>query len=195
LVQPAPVGIITEFCEVLKGVHGNPHLAEDESEAVRVIRGIIAETGATKVAVAGLPPNLESLVRKALDGTTFHFLRDLVKNEALKVLAKCDCGITWADFAVARQGALVEIVYDDATKLTSSLPFTHIALVASTHMLPDLTTAMTKVGSIVQSSPQGRKPTVSFIGGPSKTGDIEMRLLYGVHGPNDLHVVLLDWVK
>jgi L-lactate dehydrogenase complex protein LldG len=195
LDEPIPEGAIAEFCEVLRGVHGEPHVAKDEDEAVRVLHDILRETGATKVAVAGVPPNLEKIVLSALQGTTHHLVGDLSRDNLLSVLSECNCGITWAEFAVAREGALIEIVYDDAAKITSSLPFTHIALVSSGHFLPNLAITMREVGKIVSSCPPGRKPTVSLIAGPSKTGDIEMRLLYGVHGPNNFHVVILDWTE
>jgi len=88
---------------------------------------------------------------------------------------------------------MLEVVYDDSAKLASSLPIVHVALLESSSILRDLAEAMPLVGEIVRNAPVGRKPIISFISGPSKTGDIEMRLLYGVHGPHTVHAIVLDW--
>jgi L-lactate dehydrogenase complex protein LldG len=94
---------------------------------------------------------------------------------------------------VALEGALLEVVYDDSAKLASSLPIIHVALLESSSILPDLAKAMQVIGGLVKEAPADRKPIISFISGPSKTGDIEMRLLYGVHGPHTVHAIIMDW--
>ncbi len=33
---------------------------------------------------------------------------------------------------------------------------------------------------------------LTFITGPSRTGDIEQKLTIGIHGPAELHLVLID---
>jgi L-lactate dehydrogenase complex protein LldG len=132
----------------------------------------------------------------ALTGMRADAVEDLLgrpQKEVIGILAGADAGVTWAAHGVALEGAVLEVVYDDSAKLASSLPMLHVALVESSSIVHDLAEALPIVGEIVRSSPPQEKPIISFISGPSKTGDIEMRLLYGVHGPHTVHVVILDW--
>jgi L-lactate dehydrogenase complex protein LldG len=101
--------------------------------------------------------------------------------------------MTWARFGIASHGTLVEIIQDDAQKLVSCLPRVHIALLWSGSILPDFVSAMKEVSKTLRTSSPEKRPVISLITGPSRTSDIEGRLLYGVHGPLALKVLILDW--
>jgi L-lactate dehydrogenase complex protein LldG len=68
------------------------------------------------------------------------------------------------------------------------LPPVHIAVAQRRQLLPDL------FDLFAAYSANGTLPSLpsclSVITGPSKTGDIELRLVTGVHGPGEVHVVL-----
>jgi len=156
----------------------------------------VSKAGCKSVVVAGIPAKYAGAVKAGLAGTQVTFVEDLrgtPPSDAVRVLAAADAGVTWAVNGVALEGALLEVVYDDSAKLASSLPIVHVAILESSNILRDLAEAMPLVGSMVKGAPPERKPIISFISGPSKTGDIEMRLLYGVHGPHTVHAVVLDW--
>lgn len=103
--------------------------------------------------------------------------------------------MTWADFAIADDGAVIEVAHDDTARLAASLPIVHIVLLPSGRLVKDVREAMAVAGGILREEGPGKRPTITFISGPSRTGDIELRLLYGVHGPHSLHVLLLDWYE
>lgn len=187
-------GLVERFLASLRELHVEGKVVRDAAETTSVLRGMLAKS--RSVMVAGIPPRYQGAVKAALGGTKAEFLEDLGErpaSEVVKALDAADTGVTWAVNGVALEGALLEVVYDDTFKLASSLPIVHVALVEASSLLPDLASAMPLVGELLRKAPGDRKPVISFISGPSKTGDIEMRLLYGVHGPHTVHVVILDW--
>lgn len=183
---------VNVFFERLRQLHAEPYLVRNESETAEVLKRIVGD--AKSVVLAGLPSSVSKIVKSSLSDISCATVEELTASEVVNTLSRADVGITWAQHAVIEQGALVEIVHDDAQKLASCLPQAHIALVSSKTLLPDLSAAMKEIGRAILASAPDRRPIVSFISGPSKTGDIEMRLLYGVHGPLSLQVLLLDWV-
>jgi len=188
--------VLRKFQASLEGLHVEALVVRSEAETSEALRGILSKAGSNNVVVAGIPARYSGAVKAALAGVKADFVEDLQglpQKEAVAVLAAADAGVTWAVNGVALEGAMLEVVYDDSAKLASSLPIVHVALLESRSIVPDLATAMPIVGGIVRDAPAGRKPIISFISGPSKTGDIEMRLLYGVHGPHTVHAVVLDW--
>jgi L-lactate dehydrogenase complex protein LldG len=69
------------------------------------------------------------------------------------------------------------------------LPPHHIVIARTSQMLPDLTAAFDWVK---QRYGTNFPSFMSFITGPSRTGDIERTLVLGAHGPKRLTILLID---
>jgi L-lactate dehydrogenase complex protein LldG len=190
--QKSGAEMIDSFLNMVRQLRGVAYHVRSAREAVETLRGIVDSHEPKSVVVAGLPLSARMLAESALKGMHFRFVEQLKPAEALQVISKAEMSVTWAQYGLVEQGAIMEVSSDDAVKLSSSLPLVHIALLSSKDLLPDLTSAMRAVGKLMNSSES--KPVVTLISGPSRTADIEMKLLYGVHGPNELHVMVLDWL-
>jgi L-lactate dehydrogenase complex protein LldG len=97
-----------------------------------------------------------------------------------------DCGITDVYAAVAETGSLVIRATAGHGRGLSLIPAVHIAVVEPKNFVPDLVDLFDKVAA------EGVGSSISIISGPSKTSDIEMTLVTGVHGPCKVKVFLLE---
>lgn len=185
--------LVERFTAALRDLRAEPHEVPQPDGTAGVLRSIVDGHKASKIVVANLPPAVRGVVAQALKGRSVQFLEDVRSEEAVAACASADVGITWAEFAVAAEGAIVETAQDDIARLAASLPIVHVVLLSTQRLVRDIGEGMSLAGEILRKSEPGRRPTITFISGPSRTGDIELRLLYGVHGPHALHVVLLDW--
>lgn len=104
-------------------------------------------------------------------------------------LEACDAGVTGCEVLVAQTGGIMVSVESSGGRALSVLPPHHIVIARTTQMIPDLTAAFEHV-----KRRYGRRfPSfMSFITGPSRTGDIERILVLGAHGPKRLTVLLLE---
>jgi L-lactate dehydrogenase complex protein LldG len=68
------------------------------------------------------------------------------------------------------------------------LPPVHIAIVERAQIVPDLFDMFAILGRQIET---GLPTNLAFITGPSKTGDIELTLITGVHGPGKWHVIVI----
>lgn len=103
----------------------------------------------------------------------------------LDELYEYDCAVTDVDYAVAESGTLVIKPDRDHGRGLSLVPMYHIAVIEPTQFLPDLVDLF----AAMQLDPD-RSNTI-LISGPSKTADIEMNVVTGVHGPNVVHAFVL----
>ena len=117
----------------------------------------------------------------------------IAREELRKFFFEADAGISGANLAIAESGTLVLVSNEGNARLVTSLPPVHIALVTTEKFVATLEQATTLLKALITGS-SGLKMTsyVSFITGPSKTTDIEKELVVGVHGPEEVHIVILD---
>ncbi len=97
-------------------------------------------------------------------------------------------GITAADFAIAETGSVVVQSARGQERMTSLLPTMHLAIVEASAIVPDLFDLFAQLALKI---PTGMPSNLTLITGPSKTGDLELRLVTGVHGPRHWHVALV----
>jgi L-lactate dehydrogenase complex protein LldG len=105
-------------------------------------------------------------------------------------LAGAVVGLTGADAGLAETGSLVLVSGPGRGRLVSLLPPIHVALLDRRLVVESLADLMVERPALLTGG-----ANVVCITGPSRTADIEHTLTRGVHGPREVHVVLVDGVS
>lgn len=101
-------------------------------------------------------------------------------------------GITGVDFVLAESGTLVLSSLTEGSQLASLAPPVHAALYRRDQVLGSLEEVLERLPVPLDPNipPPGR--SIVFITGPSRTADIEQILIRGVHGPREVHAILVE---
>lgn len=103
--------------------------------------------------------------------------------------AQASAGISGANFALADTGTVVLESTTEEIRLTTTLPERHFVLLDPRKIVADALTA----APLVRRFHDGGAPSyLAYITGPSRTADIERVLTIGVHGPRELHILLIE---
>jgi L-lactate dehydrogenase complex protein LldG len=107
---------------------------------------------------------------------------------AVAELESCDAGITECDALVAQTGSVLVTSRSAGGRALSVLPPHHVVLARREQLLSDLPEAF----GLLKARYAPEYPSfISFITGPSRTGDIERILVLGAHGPKKLSILCL----
>jgi L-lactate dehydrogenase complex protein LldG len=104
-----------------------------------------------------------------------------------EVAGKADIGLSTAAWAIAETGTLVLEGGTGMGRSVTLLPPTYVAVVPVGRILRTVPEAIEKYAGAAGGLPAN----VCFHTGPSRSGDIEMALFVGMHGPGDVHVILI----
>jgi len=195
---PAEIGYLgasgdlcERFAAEVNAVGGQAYVVPDLPGAAHQLQSLLAEAGARSAALwqHDLLTRLGLRELLASAGVTQHdydSLQTLAPKEQRTLLLACDVGVTSCDLAIAETGTLMMCSGAGHERVASLLPPMHIAIVERQQIVPDLIDAMATLKSASLPS------NVTLITGPSKTGDIELQLTTGVHGPGKWRVIVIQ---
>ena len=118
------------------------------------------------------------------------------REDVRRRLADSSMGITGADYAIAETGSVIVLPRNGLSRLVSVVPPVHVAIVRPQDIIGTLDDlfALRRL-EFYRNGERGAPDMgsyLNFITGPSRTADIEQTIVVGVHGPGEVHMVLLD---
>lgn len=126
-------------------------------------------------------------------GDTPEEIVEVIRQDLLSYIEKADVAITGANAIAAEEGSIL-ILHNEANiseiiQRTGKL----IVLTGIDKLYRDLEEAMRMVKAVTFNATGTKVPSfINIISGPSKTADIEKKLIFGVHSPREIVLVLLD---
>ncbi len=178
-IQPAFVertdNLATLFKQKLEAVHTSVDLVHSAVEVGDSIANFLcAHNSPMEV---GILPGVDINSISSEQGITFYPCEDL---------AACHTVLTYAPLGIAETGSVVLPSSLQRPTLANFLPDNCIVMLDEVNIKPYMEDAL----SSVQNSDAGMPRALNLVSGPSKTADIEQTLVYGAHGPIQLHVIV-----
>ncbi len=103
-------------------------------------------------------------------------------------LGGVDIGFTLADFGIAETGTLVINSNSEELRLATMIAEFHVAVLSQSKIRETSRDLEAELAALTSVQPS----YTAFVTGASRTADIERVLALGVHGPLELHILLLE---
>ncbi len=179
----------------LRGWH--VHRVSQGEAAVGVVVDVARSVDAQRIARSGQDVFSEIPVDDALGNAGLRVAAavmgdDRGRDEVRQDIIRADMGVTGVDYAVAETGSVVVVPRAGLSRLVSLVPPVHVALVRPRDVVESLDDVflLRRLEYFQKGGDMGSY--LNFITGPSRTADIEQTIVIGVHGPKEVHMVLLD---
>ena len=191
-IERAPRGVIPARGQL--DADGRKTLFRVRAEAVQTTVDIVAKPEDVPQAVAAYlrDHNLPAAIRIGADP---YLMAMRWEETAIEVGSGPSKGqdlssVSHAIAGIAETGTLVLTSGGDNPTTLNFLPDNHIVVLRAGDIAGDYESVWAKIR---MSYGKGEMPrTVNYVTGPSRSGDIEQKLLLGAHGPRNLHVVIVE---
>jgi L-lactate dehydrogenase complex protein LldG len=193
-VPADPESLREAFITEAQSLSAQVYSPDDQAEAIGILLRIVQANGA-EAALAWdeehlpVPGVWETLIThgvQILDATLPAAGDEATRAVRLAEFDRATVGITGAQAGLADTGSLALPSGPGRGRLASLLPPVHIAVLPVASLCPDMTTFLAAHPDTVRQA-----SNLVLITGPSRTADIEQVLTLGVHGPRELHILLI----
>ena len=193
--------LLEEAATAMETADWNVHRAETIENVGDIIASICRKSGISSVLRSGHEILDEARVDRALHdaGVTVRDMsiepgsseseREQARQTHRRAVFSVDMGITGGDYVIAETGTLVVHPKQGVSRLTSLAPPIHVAVIRRGQVLPSLDELFLLEHVALRTGV--RSGSMNLISGPSRTGDIEATIVKGIHGPIEVHVVLV----
>lgn len=188
LPGPGQIDLLALFMDRATSADAMVHGPMGPSQVPTAVEEIVAgHGGETFVAWDELPvPGVVSELTAAGLRRVDHEIGDGDRLETQLAYLDLEFGITGADAGLAESGSVVLIHGPGRPRMASLIPEIHVALLEVTAIHRSLAHMAQRGPGMAASS-----TNLVVVTGPSRTGDIELQLNLGVHGPRIVHIVLV----
>jgi L-lactate dehydrogenase complex protein LldG len=174
--------LAARFTESLTAVLGEVIRAANLDEAWQKLGDLLHQLEAESIVANAEHPITRSAATQLPNYLKWHILGQ-TDTDWKTACETADVGLTSAEAAFAETGSIVVSSGANTSRMVSLLPPVHIAMVPESKLTADIFTwTAARKGSLPANT--------VFVSGPSKTADIEMTLVKGVHGPKRFIVIL-----
>lgn len=152
----------------------------DEGQISQILQEIFQRESISKVLI---PPTFQNRFDFGIPTLVYDQQMERLKDELFSI----ECGIVEADFGVANLGVMALTSSSNQPRLLSLITKHCIMLIKKEKILANLSEVFKEVK---KSHPQTLPSNILFIAGPSRTADIELQVVFGVHGPQKVYAIL-----
>jgi len=130
---------------------------------------------------------------KSTDSLSIDILNKQIQRIIKEKIIQCEFGFTGINSIAAENGTLILAEDEGNGRAVSNLPYRHVVIAGLEKLTYSVEEGMTTIqGGTIYGLARNNPTYYSLISGPSRTADIEFRMAYGMHGPKEVHVILLD---
>ncbi|HUV77520.1 MAG TPA: lactate utilization protein [Desulfobacterales bacterium] len=154
-------------------------------QAFRYTIDLTQKQGGKTVAATGLKPNEARLLKKACEASELELLEFPLRLHTHEI----HTSLTPVDWGIAETGTLVIDSSSEDVRIATMLAETHVAVLPASKIKPDSAALETELNAVLKAETPSY---YAFITGASRTADIERVLTIGVHGPQELHILIVE---